>query len=283
MDSDKVYKLVQSSPEIVARHDREAWLGLFSGSAVVEDPVGAGPNRKGQGLRGGRDELARFYDVFIAPNDIKFTVYQDIIMENEMARDVSIRTTLPNGAISEVAALLLYRVVEEDGALKIESLRAHWDFIHNAMRILQGNGLKGLIASLQQFGNMIKIQGLPQVMTYCQIMYRGILGRGVKAVHAFARAVNEGDTGSFMALFDAKAIIEYPAGKKIKPSDFLSGEDKYMTIKVSEARSGGWYTACVFYINLGKTAKHGLAFFEFHPHTKKIVSARFFSESSTKK
>jgi hypothetical protein len=114
-------------------------------------------------------------------------------------------------------------------------------------------------------------------------MYRGILGKGVKAVHAFARAVNEGDTGSFMALFDARASIEYPAGKKIKPSDFLSGDGEYMTIKVSEARSGGWYTACVFYINLGKTAKHGLAFFEFHPHTKKIVSARFFSESSFKK
>ena len=166
MDQKKVYALVQSSPDIVGRHDRQAWLDLFFTSGVAEDPVGAGQNRKGQGFRAGIDELARFYDVFIAPNDIRFTVNQDIIIDNEMARDVLIRTTLPNGAISEVEALLLYLVAEENGELKIQTLRAHWNFTANAIGLLTKNGIKGMAASFKQFGNMIKIQGLPRVLAY---------------------------------------------------------------------------------------------------------------------
>ena len=46
----------------------QGWLNLFSTSAVVEDPVGAGQNRKGKDMRKGKDGLGRFYDIFIAPN-----------------------------------------------------------------------------------------------------------------------------------------------------------------------------------------------------------------------
>ena len=106
MDREKLYALVKRSPELVDRHDREGWLGLFSSEAVAEDPVGGGLNRKGKDWRGDRDGLSRFYDIFIAPNDIKFTVNQDIVMGNEVVRDVLIRTRLPNGAVSEVAAYL---------------------------------------------------------------------------------------------------------------------------------------------------------------------------------
>ena len=109
MDREKLYELVKRSPELVDRHDREGWLGLFFSEAVVEDPVGAGLNRKGKDWRRGRDGLTRFYDIFIGPNDIKFTVNQDIVTDSEVVRDVLIRTRLPNGAVSEVAAYLIYR------------------------------------------------------------------------------------------------------------------------------------------------------------------------------
>jgi hypothetical protein len=104
MDRQKLYELVKRSPELVDRHDREGWLGLFSSSAVVEDPVGAGWNCKGRDWRGGCDGLGRFYDIFIGPNEIKFRVNQDIVMEREVVRDILIHTRLPNGAVSEVMA-----------------------------------------------------------------------------------------------------------------------------------------------------------------------------------
>ena len=45
MDKGKLIELVEKSPELVGKHDREGWLSLFSSSAVVEDPVGPGKNR----------------------------------------------------------------------------------------------------------------------------------------------------------------------------------------------------------------------------------------------
>ncbi len=274
VDPKKAYEIVKSSPEIVGRHDREAWLDLFSENAIVQDPVGAGPNRKNADFRGDRDALGRFYDIFIAPNDIRFTVYQDIVMGNEVVRDVYITTTLPNGAISEVSAYLIYRVIEEDGELKIDSLKAHWDFTGNAINLLKNNGLNGIVASNQQFGGMIKTQGMSRVLEYCKAMYVGILGKGMRMVNEFATAVNARDEGSFARLFDSGATIEFPAGTSMPAADFLKQKD--LQIKVSGLRSGGWVTSCVFDATAGKTSHHGLAFFEFNPGSKKISNVRFF-------
>jgi len=202
MDKDKLIELVNRSPELVDKHDREGWLNLFSSSAIVEDPVGAGMNRKGKDLRKGKDGLGRFYDIFIGPNKIKFTVHQDIVIGNEMVREVSIHTTLANGAVTEVHCYLIYRGLEEDGELKIESLRAHWDFGRNAITLLKSNGFKGVDASMAQFGTMIKIQGLKRVVEYLGAMYKGILKKGIKVVNAFAAAVNRSDEAAFARLFD---------------------------------------------------------------------------------
>ena len=111
MDRDKLYELVKRSPELVDRHEREGWLGLFFSEAVVEDPVGAGLNRKGKDWRRDRDGLTRFYDIFIGPNDIKFTVNQDIVTGSEVVRDVLIHTRMPNGAVCVVSAYLIFRGV----------------------------------------------------------------------------------------------------------------------------------------------------------------------------
>jgi len=276
MDREKLCALVKRSPELVDRHDREGWLGLFSPEAVVEDPVGAGLNRKGKDWRGNRDGLSRFYDIFIAPNDIKFTVNQDIVMGSEVVRDVLIRTRLPNGAISEVAAYLIYRGVEEGGEVKLASLQAHWDFKGNALRLLRNNGLKGIAASAGQFWSMLRIQGLKRVMLYLGAMYKGIFKKGVAAVNSFAAAVNAGDEAGMARLFDVNATIEFPAGKKIPVSDFIKGEGKGLRLELLGLRSAGWYTSCSFDAHEGGVHKRGVAFFQFNPKTKKIVSAQFF-------
>jgi ketosteroid isomerase-like protein len=278
MDRNKLYELVKRSPELVDRHDREGWLGLFSSEAVVEDPVGAGLNRKGKDWRGARDGLSRFYDIFIAPNDIKFTVNQDIVMGNEVVRDVLIHTRLPNGAISEVAAYLIYRGVEEGGEVKLASLQAHWDFKGNAMRLLRNNGMKGIVASTVQFWSMLRIQGLKRVMLYLGAMYKGIFKKGITAVNSFAAAVNAGDEAGLARLCEPDARIEYPAGKRMPAGDFLKAEGKGLRLEMSGLRSAGWYTSCVFDAQGGGVQRHGVAFFQFNPKTKKMVSARFFRE-----
>jgi hypothetical protein len=269
---------VKRSPELVDRHDREGWLGLFSSEAVVEDPVGAGLNRKGKDWRGGCDGLGRFYDIFIGPNNIKFTVNQDIAIGSEVVRDVLIRTTLPNGAVSEVAAYLIYRGVEEGGGVKLGGLQAHWDFRGNAMGLLRSNGIKGVVASTGQFWKMLRIQGLKRVVVYLGAMYKGIRKKGIAAVNSFAAAVNAGDEAGMACLFDVNATIEFPAGKKMPASDFLKGEGKGLHLELSGLRSAGWYTSCVFDAQGGGAKRHGVVFFQFSPKSKKIVSARFFWE-----
>jgi len=278
MDGEKLYELVKRSPELVARHDREGWLGLFSTEAVVEDPVGGGLNRKGKDWRGGRDGLSRFYDIFIAPNDIKFTVNQDIVTGNEVVRDVLIHTRLPNGAVSEVAAYLIYRGVEEGGEVRLASLQAHWDFSGNALRLLRNNGLKGVMASMAQFWKMLRIQGLKRVMLYLGAMYKGIFKKGIAAVNGFAAAVNAGDEAGLARLFEPDAKIEFPTGKKIPANDFLRSVGKDLRLEVKGLRSAGWYTSCVFDVQGGGVKRHGVAFFQFSPRTKKIVTVRFFGE-----
>jgi len=270
MDKGKLIELVEKSPELVGKHDREGWLSLFSSSAVVEDPVGAGMNRKGE------DSLGRFYDMFIGPNKIKFTVHQDIIMGNEMVREVSIHTTLSNGAITEVHCYLIYRIVEEGSELKMESLRAHWDLGRNSIILMRNNGFKGIVASIAQFGAMIKILRLKRVIEYLGVMYKGIQKKGIKAVNAFTVAVNAKDEAPVTRLFDVGATFEFPAGNKIPAGDFFKGASKDLSLEVSGLRSGGWYTSCVFDAKAGGVNHHGVAFFQFNPKTKKIASARFF-------
>jgi hypothetical protein len=278
MDREKLHELVKRSPELVDRHDREGWLGLFFSEAVVEDPVVAGLNRKGKDWRKGRDGLTRFYDIFIGPNDIKFTVNQDIVTDSEVVRDVLIHTRLPNGAVSEVAAYLIYRGVEEGGEVKLAGLQAHWNFGGNALGLLRNNGMKGVMASMAQFWSMLRIQGLKRVMLYLGAAYKGIFKKGITAVSSFAAAVNASDEAALARLFEAKATIEFPVGKKMPASDFLKNVGKGLRLEVSGLRSAGWYTSCVFDAQGGGVRRHGVAFFQFSPRSKKITAARFFGE-----
>jgi hypothetical protein len=261
----------------VGKHDREGWLNLFSMNAIVQDPVGAGPNRKDKDMRKGKDALGRFYDIFIGPNKIKFDVHQDVVVGNEMVREVSINTTLPNGAITIVHCFLIYKITEENGQLKIEGLRAHWDFGKNAMALMKNNGLKGMTGSTVQFYTMIKVQGMKRIIEYLGAMYKGILKKGIKSANAFAAAVNAKDEAAFAKLFDTVAVIEFPAGgKNIAAGDFPKGAGKDVKLELKNLRSGGWFTSGAVDVTMGGSSKHGVVFFEFSPKTKKIINARFF-------
>jgi hypothetical protein len=175
-----------------------------------------------------------------------------------------------------VAAYLIYRGVEEGGEVKLASLQAHWDFAGNALRLLKSNGIKGPVASTAQFWTMIRVQGLRRVVTYLGAMYKGIFKKGIAAVNAFAAAVNARDEAGLARLFESDGSIGFPAGKKSPATDFLSGQGKGLRLEVSGLRSAGWYTSCVFDAETGGARRHGVAFFQFNPDSRKIVYARFY-------
>ena len=277
MDKSGIIALVNRSPDLVDKHDRAGWLDLFSSNAIVQDPVGAGPNRKGRDIRRGKDALGRFYDIFIGPNKISFEVHQDIVVNDEMVREVSIHTTMPNGAITIVHCLLIYKVTEENGQLKIDSLRAHWDFGKNAMALMKNNGFKGMTASTLQFYTMIKMQGVKRIIEYMGVICTGILKKGVKAANSFAVAVNAKDKVAFARLLDTAAMVEFPVGSRpIAATDLLKGADKDIKLEFKGLRSGGWFTSCVFDAKGKGLDNNGVAFFEFSQKTKKIINVRFF-------
>ena len=78
-------RFVEGSPAAVGDHDKAAWLELFARYNIVEDPVGSRPHLSGvydgRSRRRGSGPLARFWDTFIAPNQIRFQVDHDFVEE----------------------------------------------------------------------------------------------------------------------------------------------------------------------------------------------------------
>ncbi len=276
---EELLELVSRSPAAVAIHDKRAWLELFSRAAIVQDPVGTAPHRRtafDQGATSGDDPLGRFWETFIAPNRISFTSHQDIVIGEEVVRDVSIRSQLGSGISIEVPAYLIYRTTEENGEARIESLMAHWE-LRSMVRQVMAEGLAGLSTMVQLGWKMLEIQGAAGVLGYMRGIFRGIFGRGGRAVRDFAAALNARDEKTLVGLLDGEeTLIEYPAGVGESLHEFLSGAGRDLRVDVSGLTSAGWWSSCVFQANRGDVTHRGVAFFEFNPKTGKIRSARFF-------
>jgi hypothetical protein len=193
---------VQQSPALVAVHDRERWCGLYARDGEVNDPVGSRPHR-------GRAAIERFYDTFIAPNTIVFRVEQDVVCGMSVMRDLTIRTTMSTGVTLDVPMHLRYDLVEEDGALKIRRLFAHWELPY-MIGLLLKQGLKGIWTSIKLGPQLILNQGIGGMLGFL----RGFLGHGragKQAAAAFLAAAQRGDAEAAGALLDHRCELELPA------------------------------------------------------------------------
>jgi ketosteroid isomerase-like protein len=113
----------------VHARDRDGWLDLFADDAVVQDPIGPSPfDPEGKGHRG-KDAIAKFYDEVIAPSEaVDFEINESYLSGDgsEVADVGVIRTTIAGGSHQAVVHVVMtYRT---DGAGKIASLRAFWEF-----------------------------------------------------------------------------------------------------------------------------------------------------------
>lgn len=264
-------QLVERSPACVAAQDRDGWLALFSHDGVVEDPVGAAPNH--------RDALGRFFDTFIAGNQIVFEVIEDLVAGDEVVRDVVIHTRLSTGLQIDVPAHLIYQLVDEDGALRIRRLRAVWDLRRRSTGALAA-GLRGLWTLCAVSLRMLRVQGLGGVLGYSRGLVTGIFSRGRTTLEALAAAVNAKDIPATAALFTPDARVEFPVGKHLSFQTWSDELGPQAALQVSCATSAGWTTSCRFTIAGGPHAgAGGVAFLDFDPATRKIAAARFFTRA----
>jgi steroid delta-isomerase len=120
-------ELGRRSRAAVHAKDRDGWLDLFADDAIVQDPIGPSPfDPEGRGHRG-REAIAAFYDTVIAPSAaITFEIERSYLCGSEVADVGIIRTTLAGGTHEAIVhGVYTYRT---DGAGKLASLRAFWEF-----------------------------------------------------------------------------------------------------------------------------------------------------------
>jgi hypothetical protein len=156
-------EVVEASPAMVEVHDKAGWLALFARYHVLEDPVGSRPVVGGlydrRSGRRGDAPLSRFWDTFIAANEVRFEVERDFVEGDRVVRDVTIRIGFPSGAEITTPAHLLYELVEEDGQTKIRRMAAHWEVVPSFAQLMRPSR-SHLAAGIASGGRMLRHLGM---------------------------------------------------------------------------------------------------------------------------
>jgi hypothetical protein len=250
---EQLLAVVERSPQLVAIHDRQGWLDLFSDDAVVEDPIGSPPALKASGL------LGRFWDTFIAPHQIEFEVKRDLFSGRDVFRDVIIHTRITDRVQIDVPAYLLYQLEERGGTLHVRRLAAHWELARLSLGALK-LGPRAWLPMTRLFARMIGRMGLGWVGGYLASLWGGIGSRGLKTLNQLVDAMAGNDDAALKALFDGAPSSDLPRSR----------------VTVESPVAAGWTVTFRFRIEGGP---EGLGLLEFSRDSKKIARARFFTSA----
>ncbi len=111
--------------DAISKKTKAEWLDLFADDASVEDPVGPSPNDpSGQGYQG-KIAISTFWDKFIAPNSLTYSIIKSYDTGNEIANVGAVSITYSNGDSTDYEGVFVYKVNEVG---KIISLRAFWEY-----------------------------------------------------------------------------------------------------------------------------------------------------------
>lgn len=253
--------VVEDSPRAVAVHDKTAWLALFTRIAVVEDPVGSRPvvcglydRRRG---RRGWDALARFYDTFIAPNDIVFHVERDLVEGLQVVRDLDIEIRMSPAVVVRVPMHLLYELAEENGVLKIQRLAAHWELLPMLQRQM-AFGLSSLTAGSAAFIRMLRHLGVGGALGFLQAV-RGVGSPGKQSVTTFIEAFNAGDSNRLQDVFSPGAVCDWQSGAAALAPDALPLDGRILMGKLLAA---GDIVSASLEWQQGENRRYGVVLFE---------------------
>jgi hypothetical protein len=269
---------VEKSPAAVAIHDKTAWMSIFAQYHIVEDPVGSKPHVSGiydsaSGARGNAP-LSRFFDTFIAPNQIAFDVKKDIVCANHVVRDLTINIQMSEHVQAQVPMHLLYELIEENGEWKIVRLAAHWELMPMIFQLLgKGFSCFGVLGSLTV--RMLKLQGFFGMLGFSKAVFN-IGGVGKKSVRDFSKAFNSKKLSDLMGVFASDAdIVHWPFGEKpIHPSQLL--ESRTGEISLTKVMAAGDTITASITLKESDISKEGVAIFEFNRSLKKIAAVKIY-------
>ncbi|MGB1581744.1 MAG: nuclear transport factor 2 family protein, partial [Nevskiales bacterium] len=250
---------INKSPAAVAIHDKSAWLGLFASGGLVNDPVGSKPHV-------GQEEISRFYDTFIAPNQINFAVDKDTVCGMTVVRDLIIETTMSTGLRVDVPTHIRYELAEEDGQLKIEHLYAHWELMPMVLQTLK-QGISGLLTYAKLSVHMIRCQGIGGVLGFMR-GFGGVGNKGKLRAEEWLTAISRADSVNARDHIAAGAQLHLP-----------DADDCGLDVIVQQLKGLRWrkLTAAgrtvTATINLGE--QQGVAYMALN-HKRHIIEARFY-------
>jgi hypothetical protein len=259
MDRDARLRTARLSPEIANRHDRDAWLALYTDDAVVEDPVGT-PACRGKDLR-------RFYAAFIAQTSIRIEERLDVVVRDTVVRDVVLHVTLPGGGRAEIPAFLEYDL--DPSGERVRRMRAYWDARRNG-RAMMAQGARGKLTSALSVVRILRHFGGAWTKRYFEGTRRGIRRDGPALFERFVRALGSGDRGAIAAMATPDATLEL-SGEAPRPL----AEASALPIEASAPICAGF--TCVARCRTDGGLE-GIAFVEVDPASKRIARARLLWE-----
>ena len=144
--------IAERSPAAAGARDRNAWVGLFTATGRVEDPVGSQPHQ-------GRAAIGRFFDTFIGPREITYHPDVDIVMGPTVIRDGMLEITMTSALTMRVPTYIRYDLQDDAGELKIAALSAFWELPTMVGEFLR-SGLRAVPAGLRLSRLLLSNQGL---------------------------------------------------------------------------------------------------------------------------
>jgi hypothetical protein len=259
----EILALVARSPACVAAHDRDGWLALFADDAAIEDPVGSPAAPKSTGV------LARFWDAFIAPNQIRFDVRADYTFGSSTLRDALIHTTTPGGVSVDVEAYLEYRLAP-DGQ-RVERMRAFWSLPTMVLFVLT-SGPRAWFAMTGLFANMLRHLGFSWVFRYLASLWRAVGSRGADRARAIAEALSRRDEARLATLFAPGAAVER-AGALQRPEDLLASIPEGSTFTIEAPIVAGYHCAFRYRVERANAEPdRGIGVLSFDPSSLAPVS-----------
>jgi hypothetical protein len=259
MSSDPRIDFVAQSPKLCAAHDRAGWVGLFAADGQVNDPVGSRPHE-------GREAIERFYDTFIAPNQLSFAVDNDVVCGMTVMRDLHINTTMSTGVRLSVPMHLRYELVEEAGTLKIRRLYAHWEL--GEMLRQQMSTLNGIWTSFQLTPRLLRHQGFAGLFG----LMRGLSGNGragKATASTFLAALAAGNATAAGAFLAEGCTIETPPGTPVGLTELAAGARGLEWRKLIGA--GNFASATIHW-----GPRRGVALFRFDQRPDRVSSLQIF-------
>ncbi len=269
-------EIVKQSPAACQVHDKEKWMSLFDHYHIVEDPVGSSPHIGG--IYSGKDKfrgngaLSRFFDTFIAPNDISFDIKKDIVKNTHVVRDLNININMSDKVKVSVPMHLLYELRASGDTYRIARLAAHWEFLPMIGQLM-GKGSACLPVAMNLTVRMLKYQGLSGTLGFSSAAFNiGKAGRQV--AESLLQCINQRDLPGVVSCFchDEVSIQGLEGSEKVHPSILLDSIP-FASINTDKVIVAGDTVSMSVVTDTGAS---GVVFVEFDGKQKKISQCRFY-------